>query len=175
MPFTPYHFGPGLLLGVVLFSFLDFSTVMVACVILDIEPLSVIIFNLPYAAHGFFHTYLGATIAASVLAIAIYPFRKYLNTLVSIFGLHQKSSFRHIFPASIIGTYSHVFLDSLLYPEMNPFYPLIGNPFVGFLMFEFVYNACVYLGFLGFGVYIVRILYNQLNQGQIRIEEDVFS
>jgi len=175
MPFTPYHFGPGLLLGVVLFSFLDFSTVMVACVILDIEPLAVIIFNLPYAVHGFFHTYLGATIAACALSLVIYPFRKHLNMLVSIFGLQQESSFRHIFPASIVGTYSHVLLDSLLYPEMNPFYPLIGNPFIGFFQFAFVYNACVFLGFFGFGAYIVRILYNQLNQRNVGTEEDVFS
>ncbi|MGY5858019.1 MAG: hypothetical protein RTU63_01520 [Candidatus Thorarchaeota archaeon] len=175
MPFTPYHFGPGLLLGVVLFPFLDFSTVMVACVILDIEPLSVIIFHLPFAAHGFFHTYLGATIVAIPLALVIWPMRGYLNSIASFFGLNQESSFRHILPASIIGTYSHVFLDSLLYPEMNPFYPLIGNPFVGFLQFDFVYGACVFLGMLGFGVYIVRILYLQLRKTPITSKENLFT
>ena len=161
MPFTPYHFGPGLLLGVVLFPFLDFSTVMVACVILDIEPLTILMLQLPFQFHGFFHTYLGATIVACLLSLVIYPLRRYLNELVSIFGLNQESSFRHIFPASIVGTYSHVFLDSLLYPEMNPFYPLIGNPFVGFFSLGFVYNACIFLGLLGFGLYVVRLLYNQ--------------
>jgi len=175
MPLTPYHFGPGLLLGVVLFPFLDFSTVMIASVILDIEPLAVLMFNLPYAIHGFFHTYLGATIVACLLSIVIYPLRGYLNKLVSIFGLHQESSFRHIFPASIVGTFSHILLDSLLYPEMNPFYPLIGNPFVGIFQFTFVYNTCVFLGLQGFGVYVVRVLYNQINPRQVGIEEDVFS
>ena len=175
MPFTPYHFGPGLLLGVVLIPFLDFSTVMVACVILDIEPLAVILFHLPYAAHGFFHTYLGATIVACLLTTVIYPFRRYLNMLVSVFGLHQESSLRHIFPASIVGTYSHVFLDSLLYPEMNPFYPIIANPFVGVFQIGFVYNACLVFGLLGFGVYVVHVLYNQLKPRQVGMEEDVFS
>lgn len=174
MPFTPYHFGPGLLLGVVLFPFLDFSTVMVACVILDIEPLSVIMFHLPFAAHGFFHTYLGATIVAVLLSLVIWPMRGYLNKIVSLFGLHQESSFRHIFPASIIGTYSHVFLDSLLYPEMNPFYPLIANPFVGIFQFGFVYSSCVFLGLLGFGVYVVRLMYSLLKPKQVATENDVF-
>ncbi|MBE0526931.1 hypothetical protein E4H12_01765 [Candidatus Thorarchaeota archaeon] len=174
MPFTPYHLGPGLLLGVVLFPFIDLSTVMVACVILDIEPIAVIMFNLPYAVHGFFHTYLAATIVSVLLSVVIWPLRGYLNKIVALFGLHQESSFRHIFPASIIGTYSHVFLDSLLYPEMNPFYPLIGNPFVEFFQFAFVYDACIFLGLLGFGVYIVRILYNQMNPRKTRIKEDVF-
>lgn len=162
MPFTPYHFGPGLLLGVLLFPFIDFSTVIIASVFIDIEPLSILIFGLPYPFHGFFHTYLGASILASVLTIGIYPFRKYLNALVSLFGLHQESTLRHIIPASFIGTYSHVFLDSLLYPEMNPFWPLMGNPFVGIFQFSLVYESCVFLGLLGFGLYIVRVMYTQL-------------
>lgn len=175
MPLTPYHFGPGLFLGIVLFPFLDFSTVIAACVILDLEPLAVLMFNLPFAIHGFFHTYLGATIVAIALSFVIWPMRGYLNKLVSLFGLHQESSFRHIFPASIVGTYSHIFLDSLLYGEMNPFYPLIGNPFVGVFQLAFVYDACIFLGLLGFGVYVVRILYNQLNPKQVGINEGVSS
>jgi membrane-bound metal-dependent hydrolase YbcI (DUF457 family) len=160
MPFTPYHFGPGLLLGVVLFPFLDFSTILIASVVLDVEPLAVMIFNLPFEIHGFFHTYLGATIVACFLSAIVYPFRTYLNKIVSFFGLHQESSFRHILPASIIGTYSHVFLDSFLYSEMNPFFPLLGNPFVAYIQFAVVYNVCIVMGLAGLGLYIVRVLYS---------------
>jgi len=175
MPYTPYHFGPGLFLGVVLFPYIDFSTVMVASVILDIEPATILMLQLPFQFHGFFHTYLGATIIACILSVVFYPLRRHLNKLVSLFSLHQESSFRHIFLASIIGTYFHVFLDSLLYGEMHPFYPLLGNPFVGIFHFAFVYDVCVFLGLLGFGAYIVRMLYNQLNPKQVGINEDVFS
>ena len=175
MPFTPYHFGPGLLLGVLFFPFIDLSTVIAASVILDIEPLTVLLLNLPFPLHGFFHTYLGATIVAFLLAFAIWPFRGYLNKIVSIFGMHQDSSFRHIFPASIIGTYSHVLLDSFLYAEMNPLFPLLGNPFLGAVQGVFVYNICVLFGLLGIGGYILRILYNQFRPKQKRIEGDVFS
>lgn len=160
MPFTPYHFGPAVLVGILLFPFIDITTVMVASVILDLEPLAVILFDLPMPLHSFFHTYLAATIVAVFLSICIYPFRKYLNDFVSLFGLEQESSFRHILPASIIGTYSHVLLDSFLYPEMNPFFPLIGNPFVGILAGGFVYNLCLILGFVGFFVYLLRVLLN---------------
>jgi len=109
MPFTPYHFGPGLLVGVLLFPFIDLSTVIAASVILDLEPLSVLLLDLPLPLHGFFHTYLGATIVAFLLAIAIWPFRGYLNKIVSIFGMHQESSFRHILPAT-----SYSILSSML-------------------------------------------------------------
>ena len=171
MPFTPYHFVPALLIGVLLCPFIDLATLAVASVILDLEPLAVIFFGLPGPLHAFFHTYVGATIVAIALSICIYPFRKYLNQIVALFGLRQESSFRHIIPASIIGTYSHVLLDSFLYPEMNPFFPLLGNPFVGFLAFGFVYTLCLALGIIGFFVYVLRIL---LNLRVSKIEGDAF-
>jgi hypothetical protein len=174
MPFTPYHFGPGLLLGLVLFPFIDIPTMIVASVILDFEPLAVIFLNLPSPLHGFFHTYLGATIVAIILSLTIWPMRGSLNKIVSIFGLHQESSFRHILPASLIGVYSHVFLDSFIYSEMNPFFPLIGNPFIGILMVSDVYNCCIYFGLLGLGVYIFRILYIYI-RNKIEPEPNVFS
>ena len=172
MPFTPYHFGPALLIGTLLFPFIDVATVMIASVILDLEPLAVILFGLPMPLHAFFHTYLGATLVAITLSLCIYPLRKYLNEIVGFFGLKQQSSFHQILPASIIGTYSHVLLDSFLYSEMNPFYPFLGNPFLGVLSFSFVYNLCIVLGVIGFFVYLLRAL---LNIRTNRLEGDAFN
>lgn len=172
MPFTPYHFGPALFIGVLLFPFIDLATIMVASVILDLEPLAVIIFDLQMPLHAFFHTYLGATIVACALSVLVYPLRKYLNGIVSLFGLKQESSMKHIVLASFIGTYSHVLLDSFLYSEMNPFFPLLGNPFVGLLGFGFVYNLCVVLGLVGLFIYLLRVL---LSHGVRRINSDAIS
>jgi len=171
MPFTPYHFGPAVLIGVLLFPFIDIATVMIASVIVDLEPLAVILFDLPMPLHAFFHSYLGATIAGAGVSICVYPFRRYLNEIVALFGLKQESSFRQILPAGLIGTYSHVLLDSFLYAEMNPLYPFIGNPFVGALSFGLVYNLCLVLGVFGFFAYLLRVL---LNYRVERIEDDVF-
>jgi membrane-bound metal-dependent hydrolase YbcI (DUF457 family) len=159
MPFTPYHFGPGLLLGVLLFPFIDLTTIMMASVVIDLEPLAVIFLNLPLPLHGFFHSYLGASIAALSLSVVVYPLRKPLNKLVSLFGLHQRSSFRNIIAAGFVGTYSHVFLDSLLYVEMNPFFPIMGNPFLGLFLIEAVYTFCVIAGFVGFAAYVLRVIF----------------
>ena len=172
MPFTPYHFGPGLVLGVILFPFVDLATVMMASVVVDLEPLVVLMFGLPYPLHGFFHTYLGASIAAFVLTGFVYPFRNYLNGIVSLFGLHQRSSLRHIIGGSLLGTYSHVFLDSILYAEMNPFFPVLGNPFLGLFSFGAVYNFCLICGFVGFICYFVRAL---LRPGAIDEGDDPFT
>ncbi|MGY5864614.1 MAG: hypothetical protein RTV41_08410 [Candidatus Thorarchaeota archaeon] len=159
MPFTPYHFGPAFLLGILLFPFVDLATIMMAGVIIDLEPIAVLFLNLPYPVHGFFHTYLGASIAALALSAVVYPFRTHLNKLVSLFGLHQNSSFQHIIAAGFVGTYSHVFLDSLLYTEMNPFFPIMGNPFLGLFLIEAVYTFCVIVGLVGFGVYVLRVIF----------------
>ncbi|RDE12878.1 MAG: hypothetical protein C4K48_09440 [Candidatus Thorarchaeota archaeon] len=156
MPFTPYHFGFGFFLGIIFFPFIDFTVVMIASVVLDLEPLTIIILDLPLPLHGFFHTYLGATIISLLLTVCIWPLRRYLSRIASILRLHQQSSFRHILPASLIGTYSHVFLDSILYAEMNPLYPLLGNPFLNLVWSISIYDFCVVFGLLGFVLYIVR-------------------
>lgn len=159
MPFTPYHFGPALLLGMLLIPFVDLSAILIASVILDLEPLAVLMFNLPFVLHGIFHTYLAASIVAILLTFTLWPLRGVLNTIVSAFGVHQQSTLRSLFLASLIGTYSHVFLDSFLYAEMNPFYPFMGNPFVGLIQGQVVYNLCVLSGLFGLGLYVGYLLY----------------
>ena len=42
MLFTPYHFGPGLLIGLVFLSFIDIPTFLTANLIVDIEPFLVL-------------------------------------------------------------------------------------------------------------------------------------
>jgi len=144
---------------------------MIASVIIDLEPLAVIFLNLPIPLHGFFHSYLGASITALVLSVFVNPFRKYLNKIVSLFGLHQSSSFRHIIASSLIGTYSHVLLDSFLYIEMNPFFPILGNPFTGIFLDGAVYTFCVIAGLVGFFAYMLRAIFKP---GVIETIDDPF-
>jgi membrane-bound metal-dependent hydrolase YbcI (DUF457 family) len=174
MPFTPYHFGPALLLGVLLLPLIDFSTVIIASVVLDLEPLTILLLGLPLPLHGFFHTYLGATIIAGILSISLWPFRSYLNMFTSLFGIHQESNLRTILLASIVGTYTHVFLDSFLYAEMNPLYPLMGNPFLNLVSSQSIYDVCVFTGFLGLAAYLVHVLYASLKPKATQEQLDVF-
>ncbi|MEM2141949.1 MAG: hypothetical protein QXQ81_01655, partial [Candidatus Thorarchaeota archaeon] len=46
-------------------------------------------------------------------------------------------------------TCSHVLLDSFLYPEMNPLFPILGNPFLGMVSHYSLYVYCTYLGLAG--------------------------
>ena len=59
MPFTPFHLGPALFLGLLLFRLVDLPTFLAANVILDLEPLAVLLLDLDYPLHGLFHSFLG--------------------------------------------------------------------------------------------------------------------
>ena len=158
MPFTPYHLGPALLFGVLLFPIVDIAALLLSSILVDVEPLYVIIFapGLPY--HGILHTYIGATGIAILHAVILWFLRDWTRQILAIFKIDQNSSFIRIFGTSLLGTYSHIFLDSFVYPEMNPFFPLMGNPFLGFVSSAIVYQFCTICLFLGLVLYLVRFL-----------------
>ena len=142
MPLTPYHLGPGLLLWVFFSRRLDLLTVLIASVIVDIEPFLVILLGLDYPLHGFFHSFLGGSMIAGSLAVLINHFRKDV-------GLKK------VILSSFYGVFLHILLDSLLYTDIMPFFPLEFNPFYGIVSSVGVYVFCkvsIVLGLLGYFV-----------------------
>lgn len=129
MPFTPFHLGPALLFGL-LFR-LNVPAVLVGSVILDIEALYLLLTGADYL-HGFFHSYLGASIVSLALGLL----------------------FKKTFLGFLAGTYSHVFLDSFLYPDMQPFWPAKVNPFLGLIGSGSIYGFSL----LAFAVVAAGIL-----------------
>ncbi len=130
MPFTPFHLGPGLFFGLLFLSFLDFPTFLVANVIVDIEPLLVMVFQLPYPLHGFFHSLLGGTLVTVPLALVMHKIRNKLTPLLSFFRIDQQVSFKKILAAALSGVYLHILLDSRSYLDIQPFFPSSYNPFL---------------------------------------------
>ena len=159
MPFTPFHFGPGLLVGLLLLSFIDFPTFLIASVIVDVEPLLVLIFSLNYPLHGFFHSLLGGTMVAFLLTLVMSHLRERFSPLLSFFKLEQKVSFKRILVAALSGIYIHILLDSRMYAEIQPFYPLEYNPLLttGILAGLDSYIICIWSFFGAAVLYVVRL------------------
>jgi len=157
MPFTPFHWGPALLIGMLLFPIFDLPALFVSSVILDLEGLSVITFHLSLPLHGFFHSYLGASILGFLAATIVYYLYRWLSKITRLFKLEQKSSFKRILYTSLFGVYFHVFLDSFLYWEMNPFYPMYGNPFLGLISAYEIYWFSMISFPLGLALYAYRL------------------
>lgn len=158
MPFTPFHLGPALFISLLFISLFDLPTLIVSSVIVDLEPFVVLLFQLNYPSHGFVHSYLGGTIAALMVALAMHALRGHTERIMRMFRLHQKTSFRNVLVTSFFGVYFHIFLDSFLYREMEPFYPLEANPFpetaslqtlymiiYGFCVISFLFGGILYL------------------------------
>lgn len=130
MPLTPFHLGPGLLVGLLFLSYIDFPTFLISSIIIDVEPVFVLTFGLNYPIHGFFHSFLGGTIVAVFLAIIMGKIRELFSPFLSFFKLEQKFSFKSILLASLSGIYIHILLDSRTHMDIQPLYPLDFNPFL---------------------------------------------
>ncbi len=158
MPFTLYHFGPGLLIGLIFLSFIDLPTFLIASLIVDIEPFLVLFFNLNYPLHGFFHSFLGGTIIALILTVIMIKIREFFTPIMSFFKIEQEISFKKILLASLLGIYIHILLDSPLYTDIRPFFPLDFNPFYSTVnLTGLLYAICVWCFLTGLIVYIIRL------------------
>jgi membrane-bound metal-dependent hydrolase YbcI (DUF457 family) len=155
VPFTPFHWGPALLIGFMIFPLLNIPILIVSSVIIDIEPL---LLNLQ---HGFFHSYLGATIVGLLVAAVAIPLRKPVEWVSThLVMLPQTVSFRNALLTSLFGVWLHVFLDSFLYPEMKPFLPFDGNPFLDLVSMDVIYEIALLSFVPAFALYLLRIYLN---------------
>jgi len=122
MPYTPFHLGPALLLGLFLYNYLDFPTFMIANIIIDVEPFIILTMRLNLPLHGFFHSFLGGTIISFTLFFVILKVRKFLESLMGFLNLEQSWSQKSILASALSGVYLHIILDSRLYTDIKPFF-----------------------------------------------------
>ncbi len=161
MPFTLFHLGPALFFGLLLFRRLNFPTFLVANVIIDLEPLIVLVLGLNRPVHGFFHSFLGGAVAAVVLSIVMMKLDKKIQILMTALKLGQPSSAKSIGLASFAGIYLHILFDAPLYSDIRPFYPFGVNPFFGLAGAREVYLTGVLL-FI-FGIVLFALRYSEKN------------
>ncbi|NJE08639.1 hypothetical protein E3E31_08920 [Thermococcus sp. M39] len=126
---------------------------MIANVIADFEPLLVLSFDLDlrygYPIHGFFHTLIGGSLVALALAEIMAKFYKH-------FG--KETNIKKLRITALSGVWLHIVLDSFLYMDIKPFFPLSWNPFYGvFSAFE-VYGFCMVAFLLGMSLYLLMKL-----------------
>lgn len=157
MPFTPFHFGPGILFGILLLRHLDLPALLVASVVVDLEPLIVITTGANYPLHGFFHTFLGGTLVAAVLSLAMYRLSGCTSIIARAFGIRQTPSPRSVAAASFLGVYSHLLLDAPLYGDIKPFFPITSNPLFFPEVAGAIYASCAVAFLIGMLAYAARI------------------
>lgn len=144
MPFTPFHLGPALLIAIILEKRIPLLTFIVANVILDIEPLLVIIYDMRYPLHGYAHTLIGATL----IGLTFGYFSKILSK--------KSTETKRYLIAGALGTNIHVVLDSPLYKDIKPLYPWKYNPIYYPHITSTIYNICLLAFILTLILFLIK-------------------
>ncbi len=165
MPFTPFHFGPGLALKSVTGRWFSFTVFCLAQVLIDLEPGWYMLAGAD-PLHRFFHTYLGATLAGIVAMTAGKPLCEWALRLWNArlspaqarwLGAPNAIPWTAACSGGLIGAWSHVALDSLMHADLRPFAPFSpSNALLSLVDIDALYAACAAAGAAGLGVFLWR-------------------
>jgi len=165
MPFTPLHMGPGMALKAAIprhFSIVVFGLTQIA---LDLEVLWYLIRWDP-PLHRFWHTYLGATIIAVVMTGLGKPASQRITMLWNRIAakcsdadlsVTVRTTWLSSFTGAVLGAYSHILIDSLSHPDIEPLQPWSpSNRLRGVIDPHVVEMLCVLLGIVGIVWFLMR-------------------
>ena len=158
MPITPFHMGPGLLVKAVGGRHVSLMVFGFSQVAMDIEPVVRMIRN-DVVLHGFVHTYLGATVIGLVSAVVGRPIcqallDRWAPDAQAAFETWLRGPERISWPAAVVGalvgTYSHVLLDSIMHSDLQPLAPFPGaNALLAVVSSGALHVGCLLSGVLG--------------------------
>ena len=146
MPFTPYHFGPSALIGLPLKRWIDIPVFVLANVVVDFEPLAVMVFHLDCPLHGYFHTFLFGGIVGLMWGFVAYLlFQPVFRLIMGFFRLSYQPTLLKMMLSGLLGIWLHIFIDSVSHPDVNPLWPVMGNPFYAIISNQTLVLLCVVL------------------------------
>ena len=164
MPFTPFHFGPALGIGIPLRNYLHTPTFIVANVILDVEPFLVLLLGLDYPLHGYLHTLVVAFLVGLLLGYVSFKFERFVQPLYRMFLLEPSGglNIKSFLVAGAFGTMLHVLFDSPLYTDILPFFPLSANPMYNpsSSMSSGIVTLCILMEIFGIAYYAALIIFS---------------
>jgi len=154
MPFTPFHFGPGLLFKSILPRYVCFRIFVLNQIIIDAEVLYYMLTQ-QYPLHRFFHTYLGSTFVAFFCILfgrqICHQATTLWNKIIKSYPIpNAPIPLSAVIGGALLGSWSHVALDSFLYTDIRPLSPLSDqNQMLAVFGMGHVYGGCVLAGLLG--------------------------
>lgn len=109
--------------------------------------------------HGFNHTYIGASFVAVISILIGRPVCQFLldrwipaaeSRLENWLRGPKEISWIAAISGAFLGTYSHVFLDSIMHFDLHPLMPWSkDNSLLGLISVESLHVFCIVSGFLG--------------------------
>lgn len=176
MPLTPAHIGPALLIGALAGRKLNLMVLITSTILIDLEVLYLGIQRGAFIYHGPFHTLSGATIFGLLYGTIFFALwdivwkrkdrliygKEFYIKLRDWQNHNWTYSYKCILISAIIGVYSHISLDWLLYEDIRISIFLKTNIYYEFGSYLFsatfltVYLFCIVCFFLGLLLYGYR-------------------
>ncbi len=162
MPLTPFHLGPGLLLGLVTLRFFNLWAVLLGSILMDLEPALLLILYNCYSCphHGILHSILGAILGSLIISLVLWKFREPFNRISLKFKIQQSFAFPVLFLSSFSAWLLHIIFDSLTHNDVFLFWPLKYNPI---LIGPKIYWTLNFI-FLVLGIISLAIIYIKLKK-----------
>jgi membrane-bound metal-dependent hydrolase YbcI (DUF457 family) len=146
MPFTPFHFGPAAAFKAAAPAHFSLTIYCYAQVVTDLETAFYLVRG-EYPVHRFFHTYVGATLVGVACALTGRPI---FAVALRVWERTLTIPWRVAFISAFLGTYSHVFLDSIMHRDIMPLNPFTtSNPMLRIIGLPLLHLLCLALGVLG--------------------------
>jgi hypothetical protein len=152
LPFTPYHFGPGLLIKAAAPGRFSFTAYAATQVFIDVES-GFFLFTNQTPVHRTLHTFLvsGAAGLAVGLASSVIGGR-FLQRKAELGGSAMRTEFL-LWPClwgGIVGGLLHSLLDGIMHADIHPLRPFSdANPLHGIIGLSALHLGCLVCGFVG--------------------------
>jgi hypothetical protein len=154
VPFTPFHFGPGLLGKGLAARWYSLTAFIASNVVIDCESFYYLMRG-EYPVHRQLHTFVGAAMVGVATACLLLGVRRVIPRLRA-WLLAQPATIRAegsplgIIVGAMIGALSHPVLDGIMHSDIRPFHPWTSaNPLHGLVGLELLHIGCVIAGVVG--------------------------
>jgi hypothetical protein len=125
VPATPFHVPPAALAAWPVRRHLDLPALLLAGVVIDVEPGLAMLLGLGPPPHGPAHTLVGATAVGALTGWLLWRLRGPLGRVLGgRYDLRAGVAVR----SGAVGCWLHVLLDAVMYAHLRPFWPLAANP-----------------------------------------------
>jgi membrane-bound metal-dependent hydrolase YbcI (DUF457 family) len=165
VPVTPFHFGPGALVSVASPRYVSFLAFCAVNVLIDVESLRNMLTH-QARIHTFFHTYLGASLAAFYL-VALFIAARWLALRLpdNPFLRWRTLTVLPVAIGSALGAWSHVLLDSVMHADIAPLAPWSrANPLFQIISTTALHVTCLLCGGLAILWFVLRSNYRSEQQ-----------
>lgn len=159
MPYTPFHFGPGLLVKAADPRHVSFTAYAMANVAVDCEPFFNILLR-HHPAHGHVHTLVvAAPLGLAAGAITALLLRRFFRRTVSSNPLlRAEAAFGAALWGGFLGGASHPLIDGMMHKDAHPFWPwTLRDPLLWLVPVWSIYVGCAVAGLLGWWILRARM------------------